>query len=176
MDKPIAKTVLRNMLQGRSDSSVLDCVTQEISMAGASMNQHSRNEMQTIARALDALLAKDSVAAIELLVRRLVGVHSAFRTGTWSVADVLDQNTPSLSWLGSSLNSHCAKISARMQSARAPGDASGTTAARTRDRDTKTFRASDYKKPVSTQQRGDHGAGSGQGAEKSAKPAGSIKK
>lgn len=174
MDKPIAKTVLRNMLQGRSGSSVLECVTQDISQSGVSLNQHSRNELQALARIIDSLRAKDPKAAMELAVRRFVGVHAASKQGNWGVADALDQNTPSLSWLGSRLNSQCAKISARMLSARGATDSGAAGAAGgTRNRgDNKPFRASDYKKPTSS--RDDTGAGGG--ANKSTKPAGSNKK
>ena len=174
MDKPIAKTVLRNMLKGRSSSSVFECVTQDISQSGITLNQHSRNELQALARIIDSLLAKDSKAAIELAVRRLVGVHAASKSGNWGVADALDQNTPSLSWLGSRLNSQCAKISARILNARGASDASASGGSNgTRNRDTSKFRASDYKKPVTTSR--DESGASGS-ATKSTKPAGSNKK
>jgi hypothetical protein len=177
MDKPIAKTVLRNMLHGRSSSSVLDCVTQDIAQSGASLNQHSRNELQSLARVIDSLLAKDTKAAIELAVRRLVGVHAAARQGNWGVADALDQNTPSLSWLGSRLNGQCAKISARMLTARGTSDASASgSSTGGRGRDNKQFRASDYKTTTNNSSQEDRSGAGGSASKSSAKPSGSNKK
>jgi hypothetical protein len=55
----------------------------------------NRNECEVLAQVLDALvLDRDSDSAIEILVRRFVGVKHADHSGNWNFADVLAKDMP----------------------------------------------------------------------------------
>ncbi len=95
-------------------------IIQEFVQDGPSFDQHSRNERLTLARLIDALLAKDRRAAMELAVRRLVGVHAASRSGSWGLAGALNTNLSFSSWLGIHLSSACSRISTLLLARRSP--------------------------------------------------------
>ena len=53
-------------------------------------SQRNKNECSAIAKAVDFILANDSDTALEVLVRRLVGVHSADASKDWNLCSSLE--------------------------------------------------------------------------------------
>lgn len=79
---------LRDVAGGRSAYTVYkaDVIPQLVGIS-----KHATQELLSLARTLDALLASDHEEALELVCRRLGGVHTAVESGNWAMCEKLER-------------------------------------------------------------------------------------
>jgi hypothetical protein len=84
--RPLAKAFIRNALASRGGKGLILDVFKEHNFKS---NRNER-EVLALARVVDALRKQDYANALELVVRRLVGVQSADTSGNWKMCDAFE--------------------------------------------------------------------------------------
>ena len=80
--------------------------------------ERNRKAAMVYARLIDALCRGDAEAALEIAVRRLAGIQSAEQSGSWSLSNVLENNTEQQAFLPSHMFSSFLKMAARLDGIR----------------------------------------------------------
>jgi hypothetical protein len=88
MSKPLAQGFIRNLMaQAGRNGSAFDVYKHDIKF----LKQRNQRECMSLARVLDALLAKRVDVALERLCRRLAGVHAADQANDhWALCDAFE--------------------------------------------------------------------------------------
>lgn len=84
--RPLAHAFIRNALASRNGKGLIHDVFKEHSFKS---NRNER-EVLALARVIDALRKSDYRGALELVVRRLVGVQAADTSGNWKLCDAFE--------------------------------------------------------------------------------------
>ena len=88
IEEPMAKEFFANVLRASGGTKCLEVFKNDIPF------KHERNkrEILCLARIADLIFSDNISVAVEIIARRIAGVHTADSTGSWDVCDHLEQN------------------------------------------------------------------------------------
>ena len=96
-----------------------DSVERAYAHLSSNWQPRNRKEAQTLARIIDAIRLGRRADALEMAVRRLVGVHSASQPGgSWHIGDVLEGDVEEHSFLSAKVWAKAVKHAATMEGTR----------------------------------------------------------
>jgi hypothetical protein len=81
-------------------------------------NERNRKAVMVYAKIIDALNRGDLETALEIAIRRLAGIQAAEQSGSWSLSNVLENNTEQQSFLPSHMFNSFLKMAARLDGIR----------------------------------------------------------
>lgn len=138
--KPLAKKWLRNLFHaaGGSARSVLSVYKEH-----EFKSTRSQREVHCLARVIDLLLSKNYDAALETIVRRLVGVETADSSGNWKLCDAFELITERQSFVPDVFLAHALKSVKRIEALEGAAAGSRQPKANARAKTTSTGRRSD---------------------------------
>jgi hypothetical protein len=138
--KPLAKKWLRNLFHaaGGSARSVLSVYKEH-----EFKSTRSQREVHCLARVIDLLLSKKHDAALETIVRRLVGVETADSSGNWKLCDAFELITERQSFVPDVFLAHALKSVKRIEALEGAAAGSRQPKANARAKTTSTGRRSD---------------------------------
>ena len=111
--KAFAKAYIKEALRGKGTNSLLTVFKQEAHFSST----RNRNEALLLANAIDQLQLGNVRTALELLCRRLAGVHIADSTDNWNICDAIEMRSDKRTFMPEDFLRRALKTSAQIEAA-----------------------------------------------------------
>jgi len=93
--RSMARGFIANALRNSGYRTLLQVFKNDVTIK----DHRTRREILVLCRSIDALREGNASKAMEIIVRRLAGLHTADSTGNWKIADAFEESTENASFV-----------------------------------------------------------------------------